>query len=111
MHMMCELAPRTEGSVSTLRTTPSKSFAMLRVVPQAIEIAGQPSRTFDSYQFHHLKTGGPKFGRKFFRPMKNGIGEVERIAGGVAMLTLFQIAGQDRREGRVVEESVRQRIE
>src|SRR5271166_5558404 len=43
--------------------------------------------------------------------MKKSVGEIERIAGGVAVLAFFQIASQDWSERRVIEESARQRIE
>ena len=45
--------------------------------------------------------------RKLFRPMKESVGEIQRIASGVAVLAFFQITRQDRREGRVPEESAR----
>jgi hypothetical protein len=48
---------------------------------------------------------------KFARPVKEGIGEIERIARRVAVLTFIQIAGENRRKLSVVEKTARQRIE
>jgi hypothetical protein len=94
MHMMCELAPRTEVSLSTSRTA-SKALALLRIAPQAIKVLSEPARTCNRQQLQNSKTSSRKRVREFFRPMKVSIGEIERIAGRVAVLTVFHITRQD----------------
>ena len=56
---------------------------------------------------YDLKASGEKFARDFSRAMEVSIGEVDRVVGGVAMLAIFQIAGEDRPECRIVKESAR----
>jgi hypothetical protein len=107
MHMMWELAPSTEGLLSTWRTAASRRSRCLRVAPQLVEVASQPTRAFNGYQVHNLKTGAGKLLPEFVGAMKESVGEVARIAGGIAVLTFFQIARQDRREPGLVEESTR----
>jgi hypothetical protein len=43
--------------------------------------------------------------------MKKSIGEIKRIAGGIAVLTIFQIPVEDGREVRISEESMGEGIQ
>jgi 1,6-anhydro-N-acetylmuramate kinase len=72
-----------------------KALALLRIAPQAIKVLSEPARTCNRQQLQNSKTSSRKRVREFFGPMKVSIGEIERIAGRVAVLTVFQITRQD----------------
>lgn len=83
-----------------------QTFALCGIVPQSLKVVCQPAWTFNGHQFYILKAGSQELVRQFLRPMKEGIGEIDWISGGIAVLSFLQVPREDGRESRVVEETV-----
>src|SRR5262249_26320163 len=82
--------------------------ALRLIGPQIVKIAGQPSRPFNGDQFFHAKSSFSHLRRQFLGPVKEGRGEVLRIARRISMLALGKVSLQDRSKERFVEETVSQ---
>src|SRR5690349_9766882 len=90
---------------------PQKPFAVLRMVPPILEIRKDPARTFDPIDARDRKTSLRSLLAQLIRMMEEGIHEINRLPGWIAMLTVLQVLIADLCELRIFQVSVAQAIE